>query len=59
MLARDDAHTLTLRRIATDFARTASGRADLAGGMHKALALRDSVWSWLHERARQRRLAPL
>ncbi|MEB3156462.1 MAG: iron-containing redox enzyme family protein [Cyanobacteriota bacterium] len=49
----DDAHTLTLRRIAIDFARTESGRADLARGMHKALALRDSVWSWLHERARR------
>jgi quercetin dioxygenase-like cupin family protein len=27
----------------------------LALGMHKALALRDSFWSWLHERALRRR----
>jgi hypothetical protein len=25
--------------------------ADLSRGMHKALILRDSIWSWLHERA--------
>lgn len=48
----DDAHQLALRQIAIDFAATEGGRADLAKGMHKALALRDSFWSWLHERAR-------
>jgi pyrroloquinoline quinone (PQQ) biosynthesis protein C len=48
----DDAHQLALRQIAIDFAATEDGRADLAKGMHKALALRDSFWSWLHERAR-------
>jgi hypothetical protein len=41
----DDRHQATLRAIACDFATTASGRADLARGMHKALALRDSVLS--------------
>jgi CRP-like cAMP-binding protein len=51
--AVDDHHQATLRAIAADFASTAQGRADLAKGMHKALALRDSFWSWLHERARQ------
>lgn len=47
----DDAHQATLRQIAADFAVSERGRADLAKGMHKALALRDSFWSWLHERA--------
>ena len=47
----DDRHQATLRAIACDFASTAAGRADLARGMHKALALRDSVLSWLHGRA--------
>jgi pyrroloquinoline quinone (PQQ) biosynthesis protein C len=50
--AVDEAHQATLRQIAIDFASTESGRADLARGMHKALALRDSFWSWLLERAR-------
>ena len=31
---------------------TEAGRADLARGKYKALALRDSFWSWLLERAR-------
>lgn len=47
----DDHHQQSLQRIATDFATTAEGRRDLARGMHKALKLRDSFWSWLHERA--------
>jgi hypothetical protein len=47
----DDAHQASLRDIATDFAATEQGRLDLAKGMHKALALRDSFWNWLHERA--------
>lgn len=49
--AVDDHHQATLRQIALDFAASASGRRDLATGMHKALALRDSFWSWLHQRA--------
>lgn len=51
--AVDDHHQATLKAIATDFAATAQGRADLAKGMHKALALRDAFWGWLHERAKQ------
>ena len=47
----DDAHQASLRKIAIDCAASEAGRADLARGMHKALALRDSFWSWLHERA--------
>lgn len=47
----DDAHKASLRQIAIDCAASEAGRADLARGMHKALALRDSFWSWLHERA--------
>lgn len=50
--AVDDHHQATLKAIATDFAATAEGRADLAKGMLKALALRDAFWSWLHQRAR-------
>jgi pyrroloquinoline quinone (PQQ) biosynthesis protein C len=49
--AVDDHHQATLKAIASDFAATAAGRADLTKGMCKALALRDSFWSWLHERA--------
>lgn len=49
----DDDHQETLRRIACDFATTDQGRRDLAKGMHKALSLRDSFWSWLHGRALQ------
>jgi pyrroloquinoline quinone (PQQ) biosynthesis protein C len=49
--AVDDHHQATLKAIATDFAATAEGRADLAKGMLKALALRDSFWSWLYSRA--------
>jgi pyrroloquinoline quinone (PQQ) biosynthesis protein C len=49
--AVDDHHQATLKAIASDFAATAVGRADLTKGMRKALALRDSFWSWLHERA--------
>jgi pyrroloquinoline quinone (PQQ) biosynthesis protein C len=49
----DDAHQASLRQIAIAHAATASGQRDLARGMHKALALRDSVWNWLHERARR------
>lgn len=47
----DDAHQATLRQIAIDIAGTEAGQADLARGMHKSLTLRDSFWSWLHERA--------
>jgi len=50
--AVDDHHQATLKAIATDFAATAQGRADLAKGMQKALALRDAFWGWLHERAK-------
>jgi hypothetical protein len=49
--AVDDHHQATLKAIASDFAATAAGRADLTKGMCKALALRDAFWSWLHERA--------
>jgi pyrroloquinoline quinone (PQQ) biosynthesis protein C len=49
--ALDDQHQATLRMIAIDFATTPTGRVDLAKGMHMALALRDSFWGWLHERA--------
>ncbi|MFM8524107.1 MAG: hypothetical protein ACKOCM_00545 [Cyanobacteriota bacterium] len=49
----DDHHQESLRRIAADFATTPEGRRDLTSGMHKALALRDSFWSWLLERARR------
>lgn len=49
--AVDDHHQATLKAIAIDFAATPAGRADLAKGMIKALALRDSFWSWLYERA--------
>lgn len=50
--AVDDHHQATLKAIATDFAATPQGRADLAKGMNKALALRDAFWGWLHERAK-------
>jgi len=49
--AVDDHHQATLKAIATDFAATTAGRTDLAKGMFKALALRDSFWSWLYARA--------
>jgi pyrroloquinoline quinone (PQQ) biosynthesis protein C len=49
----DDTHQAILREIAIDLAATESGRVDLACGMNKALMLRDSFWSWLHERALQ------
>lgn len=49
----DDHHQATLRKIAIDFAASETGCRDLARGMHKALALRDSFWSWLHNRALQ------
>ena len=48
----DDAHQASLRQIAIAYAGSEVGQQDLARGMHKALALRDSFWSWLHERAR-------
>ena len=51
--AVDDHHQATLRDIAIDLARTPQGRRDLAKGMQKALALRCSFWSWLHQRALQ------
>ena len=51
--AVDDHHQATLRDIAIDLAGTAQGRLDLSKGMHKALALRCSFWSWLHQRAMQ------
>jgi len=46
-----DHHQAILKAIATDFVATPAGRADLAKGMFKALALLDSFWSWLYERA--------
>jgi pyrroloquinoline quinone (PQQ) biosynthesis protein C len=49
--AVDDHHQATLRNIAIDLAATPQGRLDLAKGMQKALALRSSFWSWLHQRA--------
>ena len=51
--AVDDHHQATLRDIAIDLAGTPQGRLDLAKGMQKALALRCSFWSWLHQRALQ------
>lgn len=51
--AVDDHHQATLRDIAIDLAGTAQGRLDLSKGMHKALALRCSFCSWLHQRALQ------
>jgi hypothetical protein len=51
--AVDDHHQATLRDIAIDLAATEQGRLDLAKGMQKALALRCSFWSWLHQRAQQ------
>jgi pyrroloquinoline quinone (PQQ) biosynthesis protein C len=56
--AVDDQHQATLRQIAIDHAATEAGRRDLTTGMHKALALRDSFWSWLHQRAQQRSTCP-
>jgi pyrroloquinoline quinone (PQQ) biosynthesis protein C len=56
--AVDDQHQATLRQIAIDYAATESGRLELTMGMHKALALRDSFWSWLHQRAQQRSAGP-
>jgi pyrroloquinoline quinone (PQQ) biosynthesis protein C len=53
--AVDDHHQATLRAIAVDFAATPQGRADLHKGMCKALALRDSFWSWLYDRALSQR----
>jgi pyrroloquinoline quinone (PQQ) biosynthesis protein C len=47
----DDSHQATLRQIAIDLAISEDSSADLSRGMHKALILRDSFWSWLHERA--------
>jgi pyrroloquinoline quinone (PQQ) biosynthesis protein C len=49
--AVDDHHQATLRDIAIDLAATEQGRLDLNKGMQKALALRCSFWSWLHQRA--------
>ena len=49
--AVDDHHQAILKSIAADFAASATGRADLAKGMYKALTLRDSVWNWLYQRA--------
>lgn len=49
--AVDDHHQATLLAIARDHARTPAGRADVAKGMRKALALRASFWDWLYERA--------
>jgi pyrroloquinoline quinone (PQQ) biosynthesis protein C len=56
--AVDDQHQATLRQIAIDFAATATGRLELTMGMHKALVLRDSFWSWLHQRAQQQDACP-
>jgi hypothetical protein len=48
----DDQHQATLQQIAAKFCGTAEGRRDLCMGMHKALALRNTFWNWLLERAR-------
>lgn len=49
--AVDDHHQETLQAIATDFAETNQGRADLRRGMLKALQLRTAFWDWLYARA--------
>ncbi len=56
--AVDDNPQASQRRIAIHLAAAERGRADLARDRHKALALRDSFWSWLHERSRGRGLEP-
>lgn len=47
----DDDHQASLRSLAHKMAATPEGRRDLTLGMTKALALRDTFWSWLHQRA--------
>jgi pyrroloquinoline quinone (PQQ) biosynthesis protein C len=47
----DDHHQATLTALACKLAARPQGLDELALGMTKALALRDSFWSWLHQRA--------
>jgi CRP-like cAMP-binding protein len=44
----DAAASTALRRLTAAFAASPEGRRDLRRGMLRALALRDSFWSWLH-----------
>jgi pyrroloquinoline quinone (PQQ) biosynthesis protein C len=50
--AVDDHHQATLQQIAAKFCCTVEGRREVCMGMRKALALRDTFWNWLLERAR-------
>ena len=50
--AVDDGHQAMLNNIAIELADIPAARMDLARGMHKALALRASFWTWLHLRAK-------
>lgn len=47
----DDQHQASLLALARKLGASPRGRDDLALGMTKALALRDSFWNWLHQRA--------
>ena len=47
----DDHHQASLQAIARKLGTSPRGHRDLSLGMTKALALRDSFWSWLHQRA--------
>lgn len=47
----DDHHQASLRDLARKLGATPRGRRDLSLGMTKALALRDTFWSWLYQRA--------
>ena len=49
--AVDDHHQAALQNIAVDLAVHPAARVDMKRGMHKALVLRASFWSWLQERA--------
>ncbi|MEZ4240603.1 MAG: iron-containing redox enzyme family protein [Myxococcota bacterium] len=49
--AIDDHHQATLNEIATSFAGSDAGRAELRRGMIKALSCRSAFWDWLGERA--------
>ena len=47
----DDHHQASLQTLARKLGASRKGRRDLRLGMTKALALRDTFWSWLHQRA--------
>lgn len=49
--AVDDHHQAALQDIAATLADDPLARVEMKQGMHKALALRASFWSWLQERA--------